>query len=787
MKLVRRLIGPCIAAVILLVLPHAEAVTFSVSGTKILKDGQEYVIKGVNVNGPDWVWSRGSVQDADLIVNTWKFNTVRLNCGIGETRATENQDLAAVVNAFTSRGCVVQIEVHDFTGSYATATSTPTLSALRDWWVARANQFKTNPYVWFNIANENGAWLTPEWLTMQDTCIAAIRAAGASNIVVCDGADWATEGANGSEATIPTASSAILSYGPTLTSRYSNICFAIHIYHQWNMGGTAKMADFLDRCAAANLSVHIGEWGQSAFDPYESVTATTHMFNVVRSRKIGRIAWHWYPGDVNRLTNFRDSYTPGGGWSIDKTDGARPTNLSWMGELAWDDNRDQALSFDSLSAPLSRSGWTASAFSTYGTNTPALLLDGKYGDFSNWLSGAELADGQWFSVDMQAARTFNLVRISPQYDTFGPVGFKIYASNDPVNWGLPVATVLSGQTEQRISFPAQTKRYIKVETTGGLSWSGWWSVREFNVYNQTSGGGVTPPAGTGTGLAASYFNNTTLTGTAALTRTEAVDFDWVNGSPGTPITVDNFSARWTGQVEAPVTGSYTFTVTSDDGVRLWIGSTTGTAVIDKWIPQGPTSYSYVTSLTAGQKYDVKMEYYESGGGAVARLRWSYPGQGEQAIPASRLYSATPVTGLLPDGTYKVISRHSGKSMEVSANGTANGSNVQQGSYNAGENQKWTITHLGNNQYNLIGLQSGRALDVSGVSTADGANVHIWDYVGGNNQKWTLAATSGGYYSVIAVHSGKALDVAGVSTGDGANIHQWTYGAANNQQWAFQAP
>jgi hypothetical protein len=50
----------------------------------------------------------------------------------------------------------------------------------------------------------------------------------------------------------------------------------------------------------------------------------------------------------------------------------------------------------------------------------------------------------------------------------------------------------------------------------------------------------------GTGLKGEYFNNRDLFGSPALTRTDAtVAFDWVNGSPGAPITNNNFSVRWT--------------------------------------------------------------------------------------------------------------------------------------------------------------------------------------------------------------------------------------------------
>jgi mannan endo-1,4-beta-mannosidase len=140
---------------------------------------------------------------------------------------------------------------------------------------------------------------------------------------------------------------------------------------------------------------------------------------------------------------------------------------------------------------------------------------------------------------------------------------------------------------------------------------------------------------------------------------------------------------------------------------------------------------------------------------------------------------------IADGTYKIVARHSGKA--VDAAGTANGANVHQWSYWGGNNQKWTLTHLGSSQYRITGVQSGRVLDVAGASSADGANIALWDWVSANEQKFTIAATSGGYYSVRAVHSGKAMDVSGVSTADGANIHQWTYVGGNNQQWAFQAP
>jgi len=188
------------------------------------------------------------------------------------------------------------------------------------------------------------------------------------------------------------------------------------------------------------------------------------------------------------------------------------------------------------------------------------------------------------------------------------------------------------------------------DTTGG---SGTYMVRAVKVEVCSSGtymnpsqgifstgSGSTPPpptSGTGTGLAAEYFDNMDLT-SLKLTRTDAtVNFDWGYGSPSSTIASDTFSARWSGQVEAQKSETYTFYTQSDDGVRLWVN---GVQLVNRWIDQGLTEMSGSITLTAGQKYSIKMEYYDNGGNAVAKLLWSSPTTAKSAIPQSQLYPAT---------------------------------------------------------------------------------------------------------------------------------------------------
>jgi YVTN family beta-propeller protein len=147
--------------------------------------------------------------------------------------------------------------------------------------------------------------------------------------------------------------------------------------------------------------------------------------------------------------------------------------------------------------------------------------------------------------------------------------------------------------------------------------------------------GAAPSPVVASGLTGNYFNNISLSGTPALTRTEAINFNWGSGSPGAGINTDNFSVRWTGTIAPTTSGSYRFRSYSDDGVRVWVN---GVQVINNWTDHAPTNNtSGNVSLTAGQRYTVTVEYYERGGGAVMQLNWRLPGTTSYVIiPAARL-------------------------------------------------------------------------------------------------------------------------------------------------------
>ena len=110
--------------------------------------------------------------------------------------------------------------------------------------------------------------------------------------------------------------------------------------------------------------------------------------------------------------------------------------------------------------------------------------------------------------------------------------------------------------------------------------------------------------------------------TLVLTRKDpAINFNWATNTPDPQVPADDFSARWTGELEVPFTSAWTFTSNCDDWVRLWVNDR---LLFDKWGQQAGVEWIGTIDLAAGQKYSIALEFYESGGDARAMLYWSTP-------------------------------------------------------------------------------------------------------------------------------------------------------------------
>lgn len=148
------------------------------------------------------------------------------------------------------------------------------------------------------------------------------------------------------------------------------------------------------------------------------------------------------------------------------------------------------------------------------------------------------------------------------------------------------------------------------------------------------------------GLLAEYYDSLDFGNLFATRVDSTVDFDWGNGAPISGMGANTFSVRWTGQIQPEFTGTYTFRTTSDDGVRLYVDNQ---LIINEWNDHAATQHTGTISLLAGQRYDLRMEFYERNGNAVSRLEWAAPGQSFELIPVDRLFAASSPSAN-PNGT-----------------------------------------------------------------------------------------------------------------------------------------
>jgi len=344
---------------------------FRIDGTKIMDpNGEEFIPIGANVNGPRMWWRRDTLQDVDIIADTWNFNTVRLVTTFNlELNLDCNTDMHAIINAFTDKGVVVMVEMHDYTGGYPKYgekenseidKNSDTLEVFCSKWVELAKQLKDNPYVWINIMNEpSGAqertWWDGEqedvdiWYHCHDYITNALRNCGFDNIIVLDENGYGqgrykTDDPDGT-------GSAILYNGPKLNNKYKDLLYSLHPYG-WAV--TERMEKFIVDCHKRGLALVMGEYGPVTGD-LATHKSTFNIFHTTLPHKVGRLYWAW-DGDFMAVCNAENAVSatgaPGGwGWQADALDGTKPSNLTWWGELVWADAKG------TLSLPIPKFDW----------------------------------------------------------------------------------------------------------------------------------------------------------------------------------------------------------------------------------------------------------------------------------------------------------------------------------------------------------------------------------------------------------------------------------------------
>ena len=261
----------------------------------------------------------------------------------------------------------------------------------------------------------------------------------------------------------------------------------------------------------------------------------------------------------------------------------------------------------------------------------------------------ETATNVWYRIHLQVRDSAGLVTASsvdvrPQVADLtletDPAGLQVTLDGQPVAGGTTVSSVVG---------MVRTIGVVSPQTVGEKryefqSWSDGGAATHDVVIPAEGASQVAvfseipaEEAPASPGLMGEYFDNVDFTGPKVTRFDPAIDFTWRTAAPDPSMGVDTFSVRWTGNVTPTTTEAYTFTTRADDGIRLFLD---GRLLIDNWRDQSATDRSATVPLVAGRPYALRVEYYEHGVDATARLYWEASTVARQIIPRERLSTGT---------------------------------------------------------------------------------------------------------------------------------------------------
>jgi hypothetical protein len=268
---------------------------------------------------------------------------------------------------------------------------------------------------------------------------------------------------------------------------------------------------------------------------------------------------------------------------------------------------------------------------------------------------------------------------------------------------------------------------------------------------------------------------------SALPRVAALSSSNENASLGPALAIDgNPATRWSSAFSDPQW------LQVDLGAERTISRVTvafeyaSSLSYDLQVSEDATNWTTVYTQNAGPLGPVTAD----AGGLDARGRYVRLYSRARTTPYGvSIYELTVYGNANPDcSTYHIDSPYSGDVLDVEGLSTADGANVHQWQYVAGNNQKWILSADASGAYEIRNLNSGKCLDVTGVSTADGANMQQWTCTGGSNQRFYLNSLGANQYQIVAAHSNKCLDVKGWNVTNGGALQQWSCSGTKNQAW-----
>jgi endoglucanase len=235
--------------------------------------------------------------------------------------ATVWGEVQDVVSYALSLGCTVMINNHCMGGRKVEGVDRklgdPELpyAALADFWARIAAAYKDEPRVWFDLINEphdlpanEHPTPTDALVTLYNETIAAVRAEGASNLIVLEGNGWNNARFfdlnpwYNPQTSPPTSGQA---FAAGIVDSGANWCVSCHNYPDEGHGQSGPAIDatilrtqfqnVMDWSASTGIKVICGEWAVIAEDPLGQAVVTDYL-DWIETNQDKVLAWAWWQG-----------------------------------------------------------------------------------------------------------------------------------------------------------------------------------------------------------------------------------------------------------------------------------------------------------------------------------------------------------------------------------------------------------------------------------------------------------------------------------------------------------
>ena len=260
------------------------------------------------------------------------FNWENLQpAAMGALQADELARLDDLVRYATSAGARVILDPHNYARYYNKVVGTDVpAAALADLWGKLAAHYKDNPRVIFGLMNEPNTMTTEAWRDAANAAIVAIRATGATNLILVPGNAY-TSALNWSANFYGTPNSTAML---TITDSGGNYAFEAHQYldtdGSGNSGsianndvniGVTRISAFTTWCRNNGRKGFLGEFAVAntniATTPLIGGKTLTNMLNYMAANTDVWIGWTWWSAGHHWQSDYIFLLDPAGG--VDKT------------------------------------------------------------------------------------------------------------------------------------------------------------------------------------------------------------------------------------------------------------------------------------------------------------------------------------------------------------------------------------------------------------------------------------------------------------------------------------